>query len=55
VIRALRQRHGRVAIALALILPGLFVAALAARRVVPLNLAPQLDSSDGTRTNQIAR
>jgi hypothetical protein len=52
--RQLRQRHRRVVLALALIVPGLFIAALTARRTVPVNPAPQFDSTGGTRTNQIA-
>jgi hypothetical protein len=54
-IRPLRQRHRRVMIALALIVPGLFVAALAARRMVPFNPAPQLEPTGGVRTNLITR
>ena len=50
-IRPLRRRHRRIVIALALIVPGLFVAALAARRIVPFNPAPRFEPTDGVRTN----
>jgi hypothetical protein len=55
VIRPLRQRHRRIVIALALIVPGLFVAALAARRVVPFTPEPQFEPTGGVRTNLITR
>jgi hypothetical protein len=42
-------------IALALLVPGLFVAALAARRMVSFNPEPQLDPAGGARTNLITR
>ena len=52
-IRPLRQRHRRIVITLALIVPGLFVAALAARRVVPFNPEPQVEPPGVVRTNLI--
>jgi hypothetical protein len=54
-IRPLRQRHCRVVIALALFVPVLFVAALAARRMVPFNPELRFEPSAGTRTNLITR
>lgn len=54
-IRPLRQRHRRVVITLAIILPGLFAAALAARRTVPFNPVPKLETLGGAETNLITR
>jgi hypothetical protein len=54
-IRPLRQRHRRVVVILALLVPGLFVAALAARRMVPFNPAPLLESPAARQTNLITR
>ncbi len=54
-IRPLRQRHRRIVIALALIVPGLFAAALAARRIVPFNPEPQFEPIGGARANFITR